>query len=114
MISQHFFDNGGTIPDYALAESYRPQTLDDVIGQDHIIRRLKFMVQQLHESGGDGGFPHLMFAGNAGTGKTSAAMALMRSAFGDDWTANFMELNASDERSIQVIRTKSRTLPDGE
>ena len=88
------------------AESYRPQTLDDVIGQDHIIRRLKFMVQQLHESGGDGGFPHLMFAGNAGTGKTSAAMALMRSAFGDDWTANFMELNASDERSIQVIRTK--------
>ena len=87
------------------AESYRPQTLDDVIGQDHIISRLKFMVQQLHESGGDGGFPHLMFAGAAGTGKTSAAMALMRSAFGDDWQANFMELKASDERSIHVIRT---------
>ena len=47
-----------------------------------------------------------MFAGNAGTGKTSAAMALMRSAFGKDWKSNFMELNASDERSIQVIRTK--------
>ena len=88
------------------AESYRPQVLDDVIGQDHIVKRLKFMIEQLHSSGGDRGFPHLMFAGNAGTGKTSAAMALMRSAFGDDWRSNFMELNASDERSIQVIRTK--------
>lgn len=88
------------------AESYRPYTLNDVLGQDHIIDRLKFMVNDLHQSGGDGGFPHLMFAGPAGVGKTSAAMALMRSMFGEDWNANFVELNASDERSISVIRTK--------
>ena len=88
------------------AESYRPHTLTDVIGQDHIVKRLQFMVDVLHENGDDGGFPHLMFAGPAGTGKTSAAVALMRSLFGDDWNANFIEMNASDERSINVIRTK--------
>jgi replication factor C small subunit len=88
------------------AESYRPVVLDDVLGQDHIVDRLKFMVADLHQSGADGGFPHLMFAGPAGVGKTSCAMALMRSMFGEDWNANFVELNASDERSIQVIRTK--------
>tara|TARA_R110000803_G_scaffold107958_6_gene176184 strand:- start:6951 stop:7943 length:993 start_codon:yes stop_codon:yes gene_type:complete len=80
--------------------------LSDVIGQDHIIKRLQFIVDTLHREGDDGGFPHMMFAGPAGTGKTSAAMALMRSLFGSDWNANFIEMNASDERSINVIRTK--------
>lgn len=88
------------------AESYRPRVLDEVIGQDHIVKRLKWMVEQIHATGDDGGFPHLMFAGPAGTGKTSLAQAMLQSMFGDDWKSNFMELNASDERSISVIRTK--------
>lgn len=88
------------------AESYRPATLDDVIGQPHITKRLAYMVDILHQQGGDGGFPHLMFIGKAGTGKTSLAMALMKTLFGDDWDANFVEMNASDERSISVVRTK--------
>ena len=88
------------------AESYRPQHLADVIGQEHITKRLDFMVAELHRLGNDGGFPHLMFAGPAGTGKTSLAMALLKTMFGDDWNANFVEMNASDERSISVIRTK--------
>jgi len=46
-----------------------------------------------------------MFAGPPGIGKTSAAIALMKTMFGDDWSSNFIELNASDERSINVIRT---------
>tara|TARA_R110000824_G_scaffold288781_2_gene477224 strand:+ start:1044 stop:1937 length:894 start_codon:yes stop_codon:yes gene_type:complete len=46
-----------------------------------------------------------MFAGPPGVGKTSAAIALMKSMFADDWASNFIELNASDERSINVIRT---------
>ena len=88
------------------AESYRPQILDDVIGQEHITSRLRYMVDELHRTGNDAGFPHLMFAGPAGTGKTATAVALMRSMFGDDWRANFIEMNASDERSISVVRTK--------
>lgn len=88
------------------AESYRPQILDDVIGQDHIVKRLRYMVEELHTTGNDAGFPHLMFAGPAGTGKTATAVALLRSMFGDDWKANFIEMNASDERSISVVRTK--------
>ncbi len=87
-------------------EHYRPNTLDEVIGQPHIVPRLKFMVNQLHESGDDAGWPHMMYAGPAGTGKTTVAIAMMRTLFGDDWKANWLEMNASDERSISVIRTK--------
>ena len=87
-------------------EEYRPQTLDEVIGQEHIIGRLKYMVEQLRSTGSDASWPHLLFAGPPGTGKTTAAVALMRSLFGSDWKANWLELNASDERSINIIRTK--------
>jgi len=50
--------------------------------------------------------PHLMFAGAAGTGKTSAAIALAHELYRDDWRSNFTELNASDERGIEVVRNK--------
>ncbi len=63
------------------------------------------MVDQIHDLGNDGSFPHLMFAGRAGVGKTTTAVALMKDLFGSDWSSNFIELNASDERSINVIRT---------
>jgi len=86
-------------------ENHRPSSLTDVIGQDHIIDRLKYMVDQIHDLGNDGSFPHLMFAGRAGVGKTTTAVALMKDLFGSDWSSNFIELNASDERSINVIRT---------
>ena len=79
--------------------------LDDVVGQSHIVRRLNYMVETLHQTGDDAAWPHLMFAGPPGVGKTTVAIALMRSLFGTDWKANFIELNASDERSISVIRT---------
>jgi len=59
--------------------------------------------------------PHLMFAGAAGTGKTSAAIALAHELYGDNWQNNFTELNASDERGIEVVRNKiknfARTAP---
>lgn len=87
------------------SEKYRPESLDDIVGQEHIVERLRFVVERLHQDGDDAGFPHMMFAGRAGTGKTSVAVALMKSMFGEDWKANFIELNASDERSINVVRT---------
>ncbi len=80
-------------------EKYRPLKLDEVYGQERIIERLKAYAEQ-------GNIPHLLFAGPAGTGKTTSALALSKELYGDNWRHNFFELNASDERGIEVIRKK--------
>lgn len=91
-------------------EKYRPKKLDDIAGQDEIVERLKAYVKTKN-------VPHLMFAGSAGTGKTTSALALAKEIFGDTWKQNFNELNASDERGIGIIRGKikdfARTAPMG-
>jgi replication factor C small subunit len=78
-------------------EKYRPQKLDDIIGQDAIIKRLKASVER-------GNIQHLLFSGSAGVGKSSASIALAKELFGNDWKSNFKELNASDDRGIDIIR----------
>jgi len=93
-------------------EKYRPKILDDIVGQDNIIERLKAYVKTKN-------VPHLIFAGPAGIGKTTSALALAREVFGEElWKQNFHELNASDERGIGIIRGKikdfARTAPIGE
>jgi len=89
-------------------EKHRPDTLDEVVGQDAIVDRLKAFVQE--ES-----VPHMLFAGPPGTGKTTSAIALAKDLYGDEWKQNFMETNASDERGIDVVREKikdfARTKP---
>lgn len=79
-------------------EKYRPQTLDDVVGQKHIVGSLKKYVDQ-------GSMPNLMFTGPAGVGKTTSALALVKAILGDYWRQNFLELNASDARGIDTVRT---------
>lgn len=92
-------------------EKYRPKILDEVVGQYEITERLKAYAETKS-------MPHLLFAGSAGTGKTSCAIALARELYGDNWKANFQEMNASDERGIQIVRTKikdyARIAPIGE
>jgi len=91
-------------------EKYRPRQLSEVVGQDEVVKRLQSYVKIEN-------MPHLMFAGAAGTGKTSAAIALARELYRDVWQSNFTELNASDERGIEVVRNKiknfARTAPVG-
>lgn len=80
-------------------EKYRPEVLDDIYGQERVVERLKAYVEK-------GSLPHLLFAGPAGTGKTTSAIALSKEMYGEHWKAAFLELNASDERGIDVIRHK--------
>jgi replication factor C small subunit len=91
-------------------EKYRPKTLKQVAGQNEIIDRLKAYSKIKS-------IPHLMFAGPAGTGKTTSALALAKEIFEETWKQNFIELNASDERGIGIIRGKikyfARTAPIG-
>ena len=84
-------------------EKYRPKTLDEIVGQDEIVERLKAYRDTRN-------LPHLLFAGPAGTGKTTSAMALSRDLFGENWRQNYFELNASDERGIDTVRTKIKEI----
>ncbi len=94
-------------------EKYRPRTLDDIMDQKDAIQALKGFVEKRS-------MPHLLFAGPAGTGKTTTALALAHDIYRSEdlLRANYMELNASDERGIETIRTKikdfAKTAPFGE
>ncbi|MAF34316.1 replication factor C small subunit [Candidatus Woesearchaeota archaeon] len=81
------------------AEKYRPKTFEEFVGQTHILDGVRQLVEQ-------GNLPHVMFAGPAGVGKSTLAIVVARTLFGDRWRQNVLELNASDERGIDVVRTK--------
>jgi replication factor C small subunit len=84
------------------AEKYRPKTLGDMVNQKEIVERLKSFVNSRN-------VPHCIFAGPPGTGKTTAALCLARDLYGDAYRENIMELNASDERGINVVRETVKT-----
>ncbi|OIR58703.1 MAG: replication factor C subunit 4 [Amphiamblys sp. WSBS2006] len=95
-------------------EKYRPQTLQDVVGNTEIIDRLRHL-------GETGAIPNMLFSGSPGVGKTTAALCLVRHVLGEELAKTaVLELNASDERGIDVVRGKIKsfasrkiTLPQG-
>src|SRR3989338_1506237 len=80
-------------------EKYRPSDFSEIKGQKEIVKRVKAFVEKQN-------LPHLLFAGPAGVGKTSLSLVIAKNMFKDNWRQNFLELNASDERGIDIIRNK--------
>ncbi len=88
------------ISDIMWVEKYRPKNLNQIINQKEIIKGLKNLLDKPDE------LPHLLFSGSAGIGKTTTALCLAREILGDDWKRNTLELNASDERGIKMVRER--------
>ena len=84
-------------------EKYRPQNMDDICSQDHIIQILKKSIKS-------NTIPHLLFYGSSGTGKTSTIITFAKQIYGENnLKNNVMVLNASDERGIGIVRNKVKT-----
>ena len=81
-------------------EKYRPQKISELVNQKEILGSISSMLKNQSE------IPHLLFSGSAGVGKTSAAICLSREILGEHWRDYSLELNASDERGIGMVREK--------
>ena len=80
-------------------EKYRPKEFNDLKGQSKIVKRIEAFIKQQN-------IPHLLFAGPSGVGKTTMALLIANKLFKDNWKSNFLELNASDDRGIDIIRNQ--------
>ena len=94
-------------------EKYRPKLIKDVIGNSEAVKRLKVIAEQ-------GNIPNLMLAGAPGTGKTTSILCIANQLLGPLVKEAVLELNASDERGIDVVRNRIKmfaqkkvTLPPG-
>ncbi len=81
-------------------EKYRPTKISSIINQKEIVGSLRSLLKNTSE------MPHLLFSGSAGVGKTTTALCLAREILGDLWRDHTLELNASDERGINMVRER--------
>ncbi|KAK4156301.1 ArgJ family-domain-containing protein [Chaetomidium leptoderma] len=105
--------NGSPTYELPWVEKYRPVFLDDIVGNTETIERLKIIAR-------DGNMPHVIISGMPGIGKTTSVLCLARQLLGDSYKEAVLELNASDERGIEVVRQRIKgfaqkkvTLPSG-
>src|SRR5215831_14657782 len=84
-------------------EKYRPQELDQIVNQSEPIDGISNLLKN------PAAIPHLLFAGPPGVGKTSAALCIARHLLGEDWRKDTLELNASDERGIKMVRERVKS-----
>ena len=80
-------------------EKYRPKKFEELVGQEEVVKKVENLTKSMN-------IPHLLFAGPAGTGKSTLALIVVKELFGSTWKENYLELNASDERGIDVVRQK--------
>jgi replication factor C small subunit len=81
------------------SEKYRPKKLSEVVDQKEIIKGISNMIKSPD-------IPHMLFAGPAGVGKTTTALCIAIELLGEEWRKNTLELNASDERGIKMVRER--------
>lgn len=81
-------------------EKYRPQKIADLVNQKDVVGSLTSLLKNVSE------LPHLLFSGSAGVGKTTLAVCLSRQILGESWKEYTLELNASDERGINMVRER--------
>jgi len=84
-------------------EKYRPKTLDEVVNQSEVVQSVGSLARS------SGTMPHLLFVGPPGTGKTTVALCLARQLLGSNWREFTLELNASDERGIDMVRQRVKS-----
>jgi replication factor C small subunit len=81
------------------SEKYRPKKLSQVVNQKEIIKGISNLIKSPD-------IPHMLFAGPAGVGKTTTALCIAMELLGEEWRKNTLELNASDERGIKMVRER--------
>lgn len=100
MEKRHQEQKPEVISDIMWVEKYRPKHLAQIINQKEIIKGLENLMRKPNE------LPHLLFTGSAGIGKTTTALCLAKQMLGDNWKRDTLELNASDERGIKMVRER--------
>jgi len=83
-------------------EKYRPTYFSELVGQEQILKRIASLTNSFN-------IPHMLFAGPAGIGKSTMALIVVKELFKENWKENYLELNASDERGINVVREKVKS-----
>jgi len=94
---------GMSISDIMWVEKYRPHKIADLVDQKEIVGSVQSLLKNQSE------MPHLLFSGSAGVGKTTLALCLSHEILGEHWKDNTLELNASDERGINMVRNRVKT-----
>ena len=84
-------------------EKYRPNKIEDIVGQEHFVMDASSWIEEVN-------MPNVLLFGNAGTGKTAAGVSLARNILGDNFNDNFVEVNASDDRRLEVVRTTIKNI----
>lgn len=84
-------------------EKYRPNTLSEIVGQEHFVLDAQTWVAEMN-------MPNVLISGIAGTGKTTAGIALAKDILKNSFKDNFFEVNASDDRKLETVRDKIKEI----